>query len=139
MDDTLDQTPAIPTPETPDTPAPDHAPDAVTVAVLDAIVGDGMTYRQAAAHVGCTRWRIEQVMAEYRDPGIEAATRSYMRSKAAAMVDTWVAAATEGAAKGRHEPARDYLTHARIIEPVSDGTSTGTGRVAVFIGIQQAK
>ena len=44
----------------------------------------------------------------------------------------WRVAATVGAQRGRHEPARDWLLHAGIIQPIADQKPQGP---QVIIGI----
>ena len=48
------------------------------------------------------------------------------------MLGHWATAAREGALKGRHEPSRDWLLHAGVIQPIADQKPAGP---QVIIGI----
>jgi hypothetical protein len=47
------------------------------------------------------------------------------------MLTVWEQAAEKAAEKGYHQPAKDYLLHAGVIDPVDTGTGT-----RVNVGVQ---
>jgi hypothetical protein len=60
------------------------------------------------------------------------AAKARLEADSPNMLSHWAVAAREGALKGRHEPSRDWLLHAGIIQPVKDDKPAGP---QVIIGI----
>jgi len=66
---------------------------------------------------------------------ILAASRSVvdlMAGYAAPMLDQWIAASTQASARGDHRPAKEWLMHAGIIDPLPDA-GKGNGPAVVII------
>jgi DNA-binding CsgD family transcriptional regulator len=65
-----------------------------------------------------------------KDLIVEAKAR--LEADSPTMLGHWATAAREGALKGRHEPSRDWLLHAGVIQPVADSKPQGP---QIIIGI----
>jgi hypothetical protein len=58
--------------------------------------------------------------------------KGILESESSSVLQDWRTAATVGAYKGRHEPARDWLLHAGVVAPLADSKPQGP---QVIIGI----
>jgi len=58
-----------------------------------------------------------------------------MAQRAPEMLDTWALAAINGAKAGKHAAARDWLTHARVLDPVQSENTSNGAKVAIIIGM----
>lgn len=94
-------------------------------------VEDGASLRTAAEKAGVSRQTAWRLMRSY-ETNTEAAVK-YMALKALERVEDWDAAARKAADKGDHRPAKDWLLHAKAIEPVEDTGRQGVN-VAIVIG-----
>jgi hypothetical protein len=59
-------------------------------------------------------------------------TKGILEAESSGVLKDWRTAASVGASKGRHEPARDWLLHAGVIQPVADSKPQGP---QIIIGI----
>jgi hypothetical protein len=61
-----------------------------------------------------------------------AGAKGMLEAESLGVLQDWRTAATVGASKGRHEPARDWLLHAGVVAPLADSKPQGP---QVIIGI----
>lgn len=61
------------------------------------------------------------------------AVAKLMQSKALQALEAWELAMVKGAESGKHAPARDWLIHAKALDPIQSDASTGA-KVAIIIG-----
>lgn len=110
-------------------------PESVSVELM-ALVEQGMSVREAAIKVGIhprTAWRLVSRYNADLD-ALQEATRKIMALEALDRVDDWRLAARVGASKrGNHLPAKDWLLHSGMIEPLQ-GEHSGGIRIAINIG-----
>jgi hypothetical protein len=109
------------------------------IATLLAAIERGLSCREAASQAGIHLRTAYGVLARYEvDLGaLQAATQKILAIEALDRVDDWRTAARVGAAKrGNHLPAKDWLLHAGIIEPLQ-GENQGHIRIAINIGTEE--
>lgn len=58
--------------------------------------------------------------------------KGMLEAESATVLQDWRIASSVGAYKGRHEPARDWLLHAGVIQPIADQKPAGP---QIMIGI----
>lgn len=63
------------------------------------------------------------------------AVAKLMQTKALDAIDLWYESMVNSAKAGRHAPAKDWLLHARVLDPVQSDSGSGA-KVAVIIGGQ---
>lgn len=101
------------------------------LAILDAL-SQGVPYREISAthriSLGALT-RIAQRHAELES----GAVAKLMSFKALDAVSLWEAAMIKASEQGKHTPMKDWLTHAKVLDPVN-GTGESGPRVAVIIG-----
>lgn len=107
---------------------------AVKHATLIAKVEDGMSIRQAATETGLSRMTALRLVRAWDSTDYAGVVRNLLVSKGIAAVEDWAHASRQASDKGRHEPARDLLTHAGIIDPVTGQSGTGQTNIAIVIG-----
>ena len=104
-----------------------------------ALIEQGLGSREAASQVGIHLRTAQRLLRSY-DADYEAlqdVTRKMLAIEALDRVDDWRTAARVGAAKrGNHLPAKDWLLHAGIIEPLQ-GEQQGHIRIAINIGTEE--
>ncbi len=61
------------------------------------------------------------------------AVAKLMQTRALDAIDLWHAAMINGAINGKHAPAKDWLLHAKVLDPVQSDSGSGA-KVAVIIG-----
>lgn len=83
----------------------------------------GLSIPRIADHLGLGRQTVKDIIQS---------TKDVLEQSAPGVLSEWRIAATVGASKGRHEPARDWLLHAGIIKPVDAERQQGP---QVLIGI----
>ncbi len=117
------------------TVAPQPHPDSndLSEAVsLKTLIRDGMSVADAGRHLGISRstaFRRLSLIEEDIDRGVV----NLLTLKALDRVENWETAAIKAAEKGDHRPAKDWLLHAKAIEPVEDSGRQGVN-VAILIG-----
>lgn len=100
--------------------------------ILDALAA-GRTYAEIQAAERCSSATIAAIAR--RASEFERHTVAKLMSmKTLEALGAWEEAMRTGAKTGKHAPARDWLTHARVLEPVSSEPSVGA-KVAVIIGM----
>lgn len=112
----------------PQSPSTDLS-EAVT---LRDLIRDGLTVQEAGRQLGISRstaFRRLQLIEEDIDRGVF----NLLTAKALDRVEDWEEASQKAASKGDHRPAKDWLLHAKAIEPVNDG-SQGRTNIAIVIG-----
>ncbi len=98
-----------------------------------ARLASGTPYRQIMAeyHVGLAT--IAKVARDRAD--LEAgAIAKLMQAKALEALEQWEKAMIMGASQGKHAAARDWLTHSKALEPVTNEGQSGA-KVAIIIGM----
>ena len=132
--------PLAPTPHTPEvthivTPTSNYlSPTPVTDAQaleLRKLTDDGMTVAEAGQRLGIGRRRAYRILSRF-DSEADLVAKS-MRISELERMEEWAAACQVAASKGDHRPAKDWLLHARSIEPVADQANQGA-RIAIIIG-----
>ena len=107
---------------------------AVKHALLIAKVEEGMSIRQAATETGLSRMTALRLVRAWDSTDYAGAVRNLLVSKGLGAVQDWARASQQAADKGRHEAARDLLTHAGIIDPVVGQNGAGQTNIAIVIG-----
>lgn len=98
--------------------------------VMDALE-NGATLRDAARLVGVSHVTAWRWLRQYE--GSQESVAKYLSIRALDRVEDWEKASAAAATKGDHRPAKDWLLHAKAIEPVNDG-SQGRTNIAIIIG-----
>jgi hypothetical protein len=111
-----------------------HVSDEQVLQLL-SLLEDGDSVRAAALKLGMNRRTAFRLAAKF-DIDIESA-RKLMQAKALDRIEDWEDASTKAASKGDHRPAKDWLLHAKVIDPVED-SSTARTQVAILIGTPDA-
>lgn len=106
----------------------------VKAAELIAKVEQGMSIRQAATETGLSRMTALRMVRAWDSVDYEGTVRNLLKLKGIGAVEDWATASRQASVKGKHEAARDLLTHAGIIEPVSGQNGTGSTNIAIVIG-----
>jgi predicted DNA-binding protein (UPF0251 family) len=119
---------------TPDLAQPPAQPsnDLTEAVTLRDLIRDGLTVEAAGRQLKMSRstvFRRLQLIEEDIDRGV----LNLLTAKALDRVDDWEKASQQAAGKGDHRPAKDWLLHAKAIDPVNDG-SQGRMQVAIMIG-----
>ena len=99
-----------------------------------ADVEHGMTMRQAATKHGLGEWQVRRLIRTWDSTDYEGTVRNLLKAQGLSAIQAWAQAMHQAAEKGRHEPARDLLTHAGMIEPVTGQEGTGKTNIAIVIG-----
>lgn len=115
--------------------APLSVPTKDQQSVLDAThaisrLENGATLREVAAEIGVAHTTVWRWLRTY-EAQQESVTK-YLALRALQRVEDWETASEKAASKGDHRPAKDWLLHAKAIEPVNEG-SQGTS-IAIIIG-----
>jgi Homeodomain-like domain len=113
-------------------------PERVAVKFL-ALIEQGVGHREAATRVGIHLRTAQRLLARYDADfeAIQAATRKILAVEALDRVDDWRLAARVGAQKrGNHLPAKDWLLHAGVIDPLQGENQAGI-RIAINIGTEE--
>ena len=95
-------------------------------------IQDGDTVAEAAAKLGISRgtaFRRLRLVEVDADEGVV----KLLRANGLQFAEDWRTASEMAAVKGDHRPAKDALIHAKLIEPVEDG-SQGRTNIAIIIG-----
>ncbi len=101
------------------------------LAVIDALIA-GQSYREIAAQHRLSFTAIADVARRMNTLNKESVSK-LLQIKALDAVEAWAEAMKTGAKMGKHAPARDLLTHTKLLDPVqSDGA--GGAKVAIIIG-----
>ena len=103
-----------------------------------ALIEEGLGPREASIRVGIHLRTAQRLLARYDADfeAIQAATRKILTVEALDRVDDWRVAARVGAAKrGNHLPAKDWLLHAGVIDPLQGENQAGI-RIAINIGTE---
>jgi len=103
------------------------ARNADILAALDA----GTTYREIVERYRVSRATIS-ALAKTRAELEKGTIANLMKLKGIAMLDTWADAAMSGAKMGKHAPAKDWLLHAGLVEPLQDAAPQA--KVTLIIG-----
>jgi len=85
-----------------------------------------LSLAQLATLIGCSRQTIAYTLSAQ-----QAHAADLMRGATLDMLTVWEEAAQKAAEKGYHQPAKDYLLHAGVIDPVDTGAGT-----RVNVGVQ---
>lgn len=111
-----------------------------TVSKLQAVrllADSGMAQRDIARRMKMTERTVSSML---HDVGY------IMQAEGVSVAMDWRSAIKKAATRGRHEPAKDWLLHAKLIEPVQDKAQTGiqiligqVGTVGVLPGMPGAK
>lgn len=99
--------------------------------IMDAL-SRGESYAEIQARFTCSSATIAAIakrMADFES----GAVAKLMSVKALDMINLWQDAAVNGAKTGKHAPAKDWLLHARVLDPVQSDSGSGA-KVAVIIG-----
>lgn len=123
---------------TPDPRTYKLTPEAQTIALLAAIEG-GQGVREACAELSINIRTAYGILARSDDQldTTRAAIRKLMQAQALERMHDWEAASVIGATKkGNHAPARDWLLHAGVIDPIA-GENNLNLRVAIQIGTEE--
>lgn len=96
-----------------------------------AMRAEGKTIPQIAAHLQCSTETAYRVVTQYQST-TDLATQ-FLNGQSLKAAKAWMKAAQIGAARGRHEPARDLLVATGAVSAQSDANSGA--KVAVFIGL----
>lgn len=97
-----------------------------------AIRAHGGSVTEIAKHLSCSTETAYRICTQYESSTDLAA--KFLAGQSLASAKQWLRAVKKGAARGRHEPARDLLLHTGAIQPVNTEASSGA-KVAVFIGV----
>lgn len=98
-----------------------------------ARLGRGEPYRKIVEECGVAFATVSRIAQSQADLEVGAIAK-LMQSKALRMLELWEEAAESGAKAGKHAPAKEYLTHAKALEPVSSDAQHGA-KVAILIGM----
>ena len=102
------------------------------VAELFGLIDSGKSVTEAAQEIGIARHTAFRIMQRYEVD--LSGVRNLMKAKAFEAIDAWEVAMQVGALKkGNHAPARDWLLHAGVIEPVQGDSAIGV-KVQICIG-----
>lgn len=99
--------------------------------ILDAL-HRGMTYTEIAQTYRASKTTIARI-AHQMDAFDQGTVAKLMSIKALGALDAWETAMKTGAAMGKHAAAKDWLTHARVLDPVQSDASSGA-KVTIIIG-----
>lgn len=113
-------------------------PDEQALAFI-ALVQSGVRPREAAIQTGINIRTCYGVLARMDDDveATRAATLKLLQMEALDRLDDWRAASDVGARKkGNHTPARDWLLHAGILDPLAS-EGAGSVRIAINIGTDE--
>ncbi len=92
----------------------------------------GTPYRAISAEFGISLSALSAIAK--RQAKLEAGTiAKLMRTKALDALDYWAEAMESGAKTGKHLAAKEWLTHARVLEPITSEQPQGA-KVAIIIG-----
>lgn len=101
------------------------------LAILDAL-SRGVPYREISATHKISLGGLTRIAQRYAE--LEAgAVAKLMQSKALDMLGHWESAAIAGAKAGKHTPAKDWMIHAKALDPIQQTGESRVG-VAVIIG-----
>lgn len=101
------------------------------LAILDAL-SRGVPYREISATHKISLGGLTRIAQRYAE--LEAgAVAKLMQSKALDMLGHWESAAIAGAKAGKHAPAKDWMIHAKALDPIQQTGESRVG-VAVIIG-----
>jgi len=92
---------------------------------------NGATLRDAARKIGVSHTTAWRWLRQYE--GSQESVAKYLAIRALDRVEDWEKASAAAATKGDHRPAKDWLLHAKAIEPVADGNQ-GRTNIAIIIG-----
>lgn len=99
--------------------------------ILDAL-RRGEPYREIAKTYSASLTTVVAI-ARQLDSFDKEGVAKFMALNALEMLDTWKDAAINGAKAGKHAPAKDWLLHAKVLDPVQSDSGSGA-KVAVIIG-----
>lgn len=94
----------------------------------------GVPYREICAELKLSIASISDIARKYTLFDTEVMPR-LMAQRAPEMLDRWAEAAETGAKAGKHAAARDWLIHAKALEPVDTSTTSTGAKVAIIIGM----
>ncbi len=101
-------------------------------AELIRLIEEGTRVAEAAKQIGISRRTAYRCLQRY-DAAVDG-VQSFMRLTAHKRLEEWETACDVAARrKGNHAPARDWLLHAGVIEPLQGEAGTTT-RIAICIG-----
>ncbi len=92
----------------------------------------GIPYRAISAEFGISLSALS-ALAKHQAKLEVGAIAKLMRTKALDALDYWAEAMESGAKTGKHLAAKEWLTHARVLEPVTSEQPQGA-KVAIIIG-----
>jgi len=98
---------------------------------MDAL-SRGESYAEIQKRFTCSSATVAAIakrMAEFES----GAVAKLMSIKTLDMINHWESAAISGAKNGKHAPAKDWLLHARVLDPVQQ-TGESRTQIAVIIG-----
>jgi hypothetical protein len=110
----------------------DASKDLSEAVTLRDLIRDGLTVQAAGQRLNLSRSTAFRRLALIEED-IDRGVINLLTAKALDRVENWETAAINAADKGDHRPAKDWLLHAKAIEPVNDG-SQGRMQVAIMIG-----
>lgn len=97
-------------------------------------LASGATYREIQTELRLSFTAIAEVARRMNTLDTDVLPR-LMAQRAPEMLDHWANAAISGAKAGKHAAARDWLTHARVLDPVQAEASATGAKVAIIIGM----
>ena len=89
----------------------------------------GLSGNEIARRTGRSKAAVSRILSDAESQQAREMARSILTANAAQAVDDWMTASRVGALKGRHEAARDWLTHVRAVNPPQKGETKGQGVV----------
>lgn len=105
--------------------------DARTLLIMDAL-SRGESYLEIQRKLSCSPNTIANVAKRMQEFETGAVAK-LMSVKALDAVDLWYASMQSASKQGKHAPMKDWLTHARVLDPVQQ-TGESRTQIAVIIG-----
>lgn len=102
-----------------------------TLLIMDAL-SQRIPYAEIQQRYSCSPNTIANIAKRMHEIDTGAVAK-LMSSKALDAVDLWYESMRNASKQGKHAPMKDWLTHAKVLDPVN-GTGESGPRVAVIIG-----
>ena len=103
------------------------------VLAIHALHQFGKTSHEIAEHIGSDYRTVEAVLTRRHES--KEALKLLMADDALAALSDWRTARNQAAQQGKHTPAKDWLLHAGVIDPIQQPQAQGSS-VTVVIGVQ---